>query len=84
MLKSRRPLWVKSRHWAMSSRCPLYPQKQTFVSATGMSALCQKRKSPLRFARRLTRAAVRQAPNIFSMARSFYAAIGSGSFPSRK
>src|SRR6516162_1687792 len=27
----------------MSAWCPLYPQKQTFVAATGMSALCQKR-----------------------------------------
>jgi len=27
----------------MSERCPLYPKMQTFVAATGMSALCQKR-----------------------------------------
>ena len=26
-------------------RCPLYPQKRTFVSAAVMSALCQKRTS---------------------------------------
>ena len=26
----------------VSERCPLYPQKQTFVAAIGMSALCQK------------------------------------------
>jgi len=36
------PLWVKSRH----RRCPrnvrFTPQEQTFVAATGMSALCQK------------------------------------------
>ena len=37
------PLWVTGRHSAQKTRCPLYPQKQTFVAATGMSALCQKR-----------------------------------------
>ena len=26
-------LWVSSRHFCMSIRCPLYPQKRTFVSA---------------------------------------------------
>ena len=26
----------------MTARCPLYPRKQTFAAATGMSALCQK------------------------------------------
>ena len=36
------PLWVKSRHCSTSTQCPLYPQKQTFVAATSMSALCQK------------------------------------------
>src|SRR5262249_2496852 len=36
-------LWVKSRHWGTSDRCPLYPRKQTLLKATGMSALCQKR-----------------------------------------
>ena len=35
------PLWVKSRHRGTSNQCPLYPQKRTSRSATGMSALCQ-------------------------------------------
>ena len=26
----RCPLWVKSRHFGMSNRCPLYPRKRTF------------------------------------------------------
>ena len=30
----------------INSPCPLYPQKRTLQSATRMSALCQKRKSP--------------------------------------
>src|SRR5215471_12010337 len=29
----RCPLWVKSGHCAVSGRCPLYPQKQTLLSA---------------------------------------------------
>jgi hypothetical protein len=33
------------------TRCPLYPQKRTFVSAIGMSALCQKRTSSKTFNR---------------------------------
>src|SRR6516162_9188569 len=37
------PLWVISRHCAVSGRCPLYPQKQTSELSRGMSALCQKR-----------------------------------------
>ena len=36
------PLWVKSRHDALKSRCPLFPQKRTLLSTTRMSALCQK------------------------------------------
>src|SRR6516164_7513517 len=36
------PLWVKSRHSVTSERCPLYPQKQTSLRATGMSALCHR------------------------------------------
>jgi len=32
------PLWVKSGHWWASSRCPLYPRKQTSLSAIAMSA----------------------------------------------
>ena len=31
---------VKSRHDTLKSPCPLYPGKQTSVSATGMSPLC--------------------------------------------
>jgi hypothetical protein len=37
------PLWVKSRHSAMSKQCPLCPQKRTLVERVVMSALCQKR-----------------------------------------
>src|SRR5262249_4217032 len=37
------PLWVKSGHQGMSAECPLYPQKQTLLSGSSMSALCQKR-----------------------------------------
>jgi hypothetical protein len=33
---------VKSRHDALNSRCPLYPRKQTFSGAPGMSAKCHK------------------------------------------
>jgi hypothetical protein len=40
---ARCPLWVKSRHSAVSEQCPLYPQKQTSIERVGMSALCQKR-----------------------------------------
>src|SRR5262249_28940415 len=35
-----RPLRVRN---AVSSRCPLYPQKRTLVECARMSALCQKR-----------------------------------------
>jgi hypothetical protein len=48
-------LWVKSRHWAMSSRCPLYPQKRTSIEPAVMSALCQKQTSPIRSPRRRDR-----------------------------
>ena len=34
---------IKSRHSPTFGRCPLYPQKRTFVRAIVMSALCQKR-----------------------------------------
>jgi len=34
-------LWVKSRHNAPKSPCPLYPGKRTFVRTSGMSAKCQ-------------------------------------------
>jgi hypothetical protein len=36
---------VKSRHCAVSGRCPLYPQKRTFSRV--MSALCRKRTHAL-------------------------------------
>ena len=36
------PLWVKSRHSAISEQCPLYPQTRTFTKRVEMSALCQK------------------------------------------
>src|SRR6516165_4882961 len=41
--RGQRPLWVKSRYWGRCDRCPLYPQKRTFVEGVWMSALCQKR-----------------------------------------
>ena len=37
------PLWVKSRHSAVSEPCPLYPRKRTSLSVIAMSAKCQKR-----------------------------------------
>ena len=40
------PLWVKNGHDGFNLRCPLYPRKQTFVSAIAMSALGQKRTWP--------------------------------------
>src|SRR5262249_12534591 len=40
------PLWVRSGHFAMSARRPLYPQKRTWFSTIAMSALCQKRTQP--------------------------------------
>jgi hypothetical protein len=41
------PLWVISGHRSRSAQCPLYPQKRTFGSAAGMSALCQKQTHAL-------------------------------------
>jgi hypothetical protein len=38
-----RLLWVISRYGGKSARCPLFPQKRTFVGAGGMSAMCHKR-----------------------------------------
>src|SRR6516165_2557595 len=35
-------LWVKSGHRGQLKECPLYPQKQTLLSAIGMSVLCHK------------------------------------------
>src|SRR5262245_53921308 len=35
------PLWVKSRQSVLLGLCPLYPQKRTWIGATGMSALCR-------------------------------------------
>jgi hypothetical protein len=39
------PLWVISGHCPASASCLLYPRNQTFLSASGMSAKCQKRTS---------------------------------------
>jgi hypothetical protein len=36
-----RRVWVTSGHCPVSASCLLYPRKQTFVSAGGMSAKCQ-------------------------------------------
>jgi hypothetical protein len=36
----RCPLWVISGHCPASASCLLYPRKQTFVSASGMSEKC--------------------------------------------
>src|SRR5262245_27969786 len=44
VMRSLHPLQHASRDWD-KYRCPLYPQKRTFVSAIDMSALCQKRTS---------------------------------------
>jgi hypothetical protein len=35
------PLWVNNGHRGKLEECPLYPQKRTSVSVTGMSAKCQ-------------------------------------------
>ena len=42
-MRERFPLWVKSRHFAVQSSCPLYPQERTLALHKSMSALCQKR-----------------------------------------
>src|SRR5262249_28814028 len=42
----QRLLWVKSGHQRAFRQCPLYPQKRTLLSATGMSALCHSRHQP--------------------------------------
>src|SRR5215469_9908953 len=36
------PLWVKSGHRSTSAQCPLYPQKRTSLSVTGMSRFVPK------------------------------------------
>jgi hypothetical protein len=41
------PLRVISGHRIASAPCPLYPQKQTSDGHQAMSALCQKRTSPI-------------------------------------
>src|SRR5262249_54434539 len=46
-LRRRCLLWVKTRHSPTFGRCPLYPQKRTWVERVGMSALCQRRTSRL-------------------------------------
>jgi hypothetical protein len=38
-----RQCWGKTKHAALKSPCPLFPQKRTSRSAAGMSANCQKR-----------------------------------------
>jgi hypothetical protein len=43
--RTRLPTWVKSRHGAPKSQCPLFTQKRTSPGAAKMSALCQKRTS---------------------------------------
>ena len=40
------PLWVISRRNGPFASCPLFPSKQTFVSASGTSAMCHKRTLP--------------------------------------
>jgi hypothetical protein len=40
------PFWVKSGYRVAFASCPFFPSKQTFVSASGTSAMCQKRKWP--------------------------------------
>src|SRR5262249_32268614 len=41
------PLWVRSGHHPLFSRCPLCPRKPTKGRHVGMSALCQKRTNAL-------------------------------------
>src|SRR6516225_2374268 len=41
----RCPLWFKTGHDALQSRCPLYPQKRTWLGTIVVSALCHKRTS---------------------------------------
>src|SRR5262249_4336929 len=41
------PLWVISGHMQCKKVCPLYPRKRTFAAHQPMSAMGQKRKSPL-------------------------------------
>jgi hypothetical protein len=36
------PLWVKTRHDALKTRCPLYRRKRTLPGDNWMSAKCQK------------------------------------------
>src|SRR6516162_3412784 len=77
------PLWVKSRHSAQGTRCPLYPQKRTLIERVGMSALCQKRTSRIRSARALSpvsspsvdKAAVRDRRKPFVVAPAVAAAV---------
>src|SRR5262249_13844123 len=52
ILGCRCPLWVKSGHYAVSGRCPLYPQKRTSLITAGMSALCQKQTFKVERSRR--------------------------------
>jgi hypothetical protein len=41
-------IWVKTRHHALESPCPLYPQKRTLADDSWMSALGHKRTQPAR------------------------------------
>jgi hypothetical protein len=38
-------LWVISGNGVTPASCPFFPSKQTFVSASGTSAMCHKRTS---------------------------------------
>src|SRR5262249_21687343 len=42
------PLWVKSRHFGMSDRCPLYPQKRTFLTSCDFTPLCLANRDSLK------------------------------------
>jgi len=48
MLVLHRPIepTVISGHQVVAARCPLYPQKRTWIGTSLMSALCQKRTHP--------------------------------------
>ena len=48
-------LWVKSGNGVTHASCPFFPSKQTFVSPSGTSAMCQKQTWCARFDQSVTR-----------------------------
>src|SRR5262245_61241775 len=43
ILRTECPLWVRNEHFGAFNSCPLFPRKQTSLSAAGTSAKCQQR-----------------------------------------